>query len=314
MDVLITGGFGNLGSWLVRDALARGHRVSVLARRWRPIFPDGTVEWLECDIGDGASVRAAVGARAFDAVVHCACASNSPAPDYYETAMRVNALGTRHLVEALKAAPPRVLVYFSTMHVHGRNAGEVTEASELAPRGDYAATHLFAEPMVRWLEAKGTRVVTLRLTNSYGCPLDPGTSQWGLLLNDLARMAAVQGEVRLNSNGRAWRDFIWMGDVCEVVARLIEPGCGVAGTYLLGAGRSMTLWEVAERVAAAWRAHAGSEVPVRLNAADMSDPGPKLRVDTGRLQGALGGYAVNDRVEAEAVEVFKLVERMEARP
>jgi UDP-glucose 4-epimerase len=307
MKLLVTGGYGNLGSWIVRDALARGWDVSVLARRHRPLFEEPRVPWIPCDLGDPASVTSALAGTSFDAVVHCGCASHSPDPAYGELALRVNTLGTRQLVEHFRSAGTGVFVYFSTMHVYGRGGGVITEDTPCTPRNDYAATHLFAEHYVRWLEAKGVRTVILRLTNSYGCPVDLETTQWSLLLNDLARMAVQRREVRLQSNGLAWRDFLWMGDVCEAVAKLVDPACPVAGTYLLGAGRAMRLRDLAERVVAAFRAFpGGGEIPLILNQADTSPAPEELRVDTSRLQQALG-YPVRDRLTEEALEIFRRV-------
>ena len=253
------------------------------------------------------SVKSALAGRFFDAVVHCACVSHSSEPGYAAEALRVNTLGTRNLVEYLAADGLRAFVYFSTVQVCGRSGGVITEDAPCAPRNDYAATHLFAEHYVRWLEARSVRPVILRLTNSYGCPIDPGSSQWSLLLNDLARMAVLKREVRLQSNGLAWRDFLWMGDVGEAVARLVNPGCAVSGTFLLGAGRSMRLREVAERVVAAFRDFpGGGKLSLLLNDQDASVPPEELRVDTGRLQAALG-YPVRDRLSEEACNVFRMV-------
>lgn len=307
MKLLVTGGYGNLGSWIVRDALARGWDVSVLARRHRPLFDDRQVPWIEADLGDDASVKRALAGTSFDAVVHCGCASQSADPGYGERALRVNTLGTRQLVEHFQSAGTGAFVYFSTMHVYGRGSGVITEDTPCCPRNDYAATHLFAEHYVRWLEAKGVRTTILRLTNSYGCPVDLETTQWSLLLNDLARMAVQRREVRLQSNGLAWRDFLWMGDVCEAVARLLEPACPVSGTFQLGAGRSLRLRDVAARVVAAFREFpGGGEIPLILNTADPGAPPEELRVDTSRLQAALG-YPVRDRLTEEATEIFRRV-------
>jgi UDP-glucose 4-epimerase len=221
--------------------------------------------------------------------------------------LRVNTLGTRHLVEHLATDGLRAFVYFSTIQVFGRSGGVITEDTPCAPRNDYAATHLFAEHYVRWLAARSVRPAILRLTNSYGCPIDPGTSQWSLLLNDLARMAVLNREVRLLSNGLAWRDFLWMGDVCEVVARLVHPGCAVSGTFLLGSGRSMRLREVAEHVVEAFRDFpGGGKIPLILNEQDVRVPSEELHVETGRLQVALG-YPVRDRLGEEARSIFRMV-------
>jgi len=308
MRVLVTGGFGNLGSWLVKRFLVERWNVTVLARRYCPTFAAaGAVDYLECDVADAEQCEAALRGRAFDAAIHLACASQSTRPSYYREALLVNTLGTRNILEHLDRATLRQVIFFSTAQVYGVGEGVITEETPPAPHNDYSATHWYAEHYVREYErTRAVPCVVLRLSNSYGCPKDATTSQWSLVLNDLARMACLKGEIRLQSNGLAWRDFIWMGDVSEAVVRILRREPRLSGLFNLSSGSSVQLRDLAERVRAAYRLEFGVDVPVRLNEADPARPKEPLVVSSERLKAAID-FQLHDRVEEEARAIFRLV-------
>src|SRR5260370_31439320 len=69
MNLLVLGGTGFLSGTVVREALAAGHRVSMVTRGRRPALPG--VEALVADRSDRAALVGALGGRAFDAVIDC---------------------------------------------------------------------------------------------------------------------------------------------------------------------------------------------------------------------------------------------------
>ena len=67
MDLLVIGGTRFVGRHLVRAALVRGHRVTLLHRRGEQPFPE--LEHLHADRDDPAALARVLGGRAFDATV-----------------------------------------------------------------------------------------------------------------------------------------------------------------------------------------------------------------------------------------------------
>ena len=120
MQVLLTGATGFLGSHVARALVSAGHHVRALARRTssRAIVADvPELEWVEGDVVDLGSVRAAV--RGCEAVVHAA-AMVEFAPRYAARQREVNVEGTRHVLHAARDAGVKRFVHTSSIAAVGR--------------------------------------------------------------------------------------------------------------------------------------------------------------------------------------------------
>jgi UDP-glucose 4-epimerase len=304
--VLLTGGFGNVGSWLIDELLGQKADLTVLSSRGRRSERFRT---LKCDVTSLQECAAALSGSSFEIVIHAASANDQTEPDYFTKALTVNALGTRNLLEALPTAKLRHFVLLSTFQVYGRSSGEIDETTPAAPRSDYALTHLFAEDYVRRFNlVNGLPYSIVRLTNGYGCPRSDSAAQWPLLLNDLARGAFQNKEIRLKSNGRAQREFIWMKSAAQALVALANVTPAPDNIFNLGSGVSRPLLAVAEAVKSAYKKRYGKDLAIHLNEADKTDPGTVLKVSTEKLR-SLINYSAPEMFEQEADALFALLEQ-----
>jgi len=247
--------------------------------------------------------------RAFQYVVHAASANDFFVPGYPQLALNANALGTLNILQALDTASLQRFLYFSTFHVYGVAEGDVDETTPPAPRNDYALTHLFAEQYVQmWGRTQRLPYTIIRLSNSYGCPVDPESTKWYLVLNDLAKAAHTQREIVLKSNGLGRRDFIWMGDVAQAVAQLL-PHPGASGTVLnLCGGTSYRMLDVAQAVQAAYAQRYGITLPISTNPDDKTPESRPLNVSSTALQMLLPDFQPRNAFEDEALAIFQLLD------
>jgi dTDP-L-rhamnose 4-epimerase len=127
MQVLVTGGAGFIGSFLVDRLLASGHRVRVLDNLDAQVHPDGLSRYLAAeaelvvgDVRDRGQCRKAV--EGVDVVVHAAAAVGVGQSLYrVEHYVDVNVRGTATLLDCLAERKPAVgkLVMLTSMTGYG---------------------------------------------------------------------------------------------------------------------------------------------------------------------------------------------------
>ena len=187
MDVLVTGGTGFVGANLVRELLADGYTVRVLARPGgdRRALAGCAVEIVEGDLLDPASLRRSVaGARH---VYHAAADYRLWAPDL-RVIYRANVDGTRHLLQAAADAGAERIVYTSTVGAVGipkdGTPGDETTAVSLADMvGAYKASKFLAERVADEWAARGAPVVIVNPSAPIG-PWDVKPTPTGQMIVD----------------------------------------------------------------------------------------------------------------------------------
>src|SRR4051794_29577145 len=135
MRILVVGGAGYIGSHAVRRLLRAGHDVHVfdnldLGHAWAA--PEGRL--IIGDLADRAALESALRSAGAEAVMHFAAFASVPESvadpaKYY----RNNVVGTLNLLDAMRAAGVRRLVFSSTAAVYG--VAEVVPIPEGARSG-----------------------------------------------------------------------------------------------------------------------------------------------------------------------------------
>src|SRR5947199_312269 len=129
MRVLLTGGYGCIGSWIIRNLLDRGDQVWVYdlkedPRRLRLILDPGRlsdVTFLQGDVTELTHLRQAIDRNEVTHVVHLAGLQVPTCRADPILGAKVNVVGTLTVFEAVRLARPQVerLVYASSAAVFG---------------------------------------------------------------------------------------------------------------------------------------------------------------------------------------------------
>jgi UDP-glucose 4-epimerase len=268
--------------------MAAGMDVQALVRE--------RVPWVEADqaVGDLADMpidELHALCEGADAIVHLAGENEVVARQRPAAALADTVVATEKLVEGASGAGVGRLIYLSTVHVYGERIQEganLTEELRPEPRALYAISRLACEHLAAMLRAEGTELVVFRLTNSVGAPAHPAVDRWTLVTNDLCRQGVTTGELRLNSSGVQWRDFIAVEDVCSIIGHATASGPQrlPAGTYNLGSGRPSTIRHLAGLVQDSFERRTGLRPPLFAPEPETTRPKPyEVSVDRIRRHG-----------------------------
>lgn len=307
MRLLISGGFGYIGSHIVHEALNRGHRVGIIARSIPEHFRD-LASRSETRLWDIREPWSFTPSSSYDCLIHLAAANDLDSRDP-EEALRATALGTRHALAFCERLGIGRLMLFSTTQIYGEAAGEITEALTPAPLNDYGLTHWFAEEYVRAWSRKGVLDhVILRPANLYGAPLHHGVDRWSLVPGCFCREAVESGGITLRSSGRQRRDFVNVLAVAGGTLDMAERFDRHANrTYNLSSGNTLTIREVADLVARLFRQRYGRACAVACLSDDPKEA-ETYRISPDALRAAGADVLKYPSMEDEIIKTFTTLE------
>lgn len=283
--VAVTGAQGTIGQCLVQRLTNGGvRRIVALSRR--PCGPTQDINTCKCVEQVGCDIlslpdlsRVLAGCTLvfhLAAVVHAGRAEQDPL-----RAVKTNALGTAHVLEACRRLNIRQVIYASTGHVYGLPRSlPVTEDHETAPVSIYGSTKLAGEAMVRaYAISYGLSTVIARMANVYGASFR-AESVLGCMLQQL-----VNGGPICVSNFNSVRDFLYINDAVEGLIRLAALTDGSSGCHItnISTGRGVSIRELAETLVSVAIRYGIGRVEITETDRIGVDPVPKLVLDNGRL-------------------------------
>jgi dTDP-glucose 4,6-dehydratase len=249
--ILVTGGAGFIGSNFVLDWLAQcdepvinldkltyaGNRENLAG-----LESDSRHLFVEGDIGDTALVADLLRRHRPRAIVNFAAESHVDrsihGPDAF---IQTNIVGSFRLLEATRGywgeLPPPAKAAFRFLHVStdevygslSAQADAFTESHAYAPNSPYSASKAASDHLVRaYHHTYGLPVLTTNCSNNYGPYHFPEKLIPLMIVNALAgKPLPIYGD------GRQVRDWLYVGDHCSAIRRVMEAG-RAGETYNIG--------------------------------------------------------------------------------
>lgn len=274
MKVLVSGGTGLVGRYIVEELLAAGYSV-IIGGRHAPLPRafSRPVEFAPLSL-DPAHDHI----DAFDDAYFFVHAAFHHAPGKYrggegddpETFRRFNLDGTVRLFEAAKRAGTRRCIFISSRAVYGEHPpGTVlTETTPEKPETLYGQVKLDAERSLAHLAGPGFAAASLRLTGVYG-NLRP--NKWDKLIDDYLAGRPMLSRAGTEVHGR---------DVGQAVRLMLETESSrISGETFNISDLALDTWDILEPIR--WERDCSNRLPA---AADKSQLTP---MDTTKIR-ALG--------------------------
>jgi UDP-glucose 4-epimerase len=301
MRILLTVGAGYVGSACLRWLLEHGHdpiAYDNLSEGNRAAVPGASERLIVGEIHDTDALAGVMRDRGVEAVMHFAALASVPeSVAHPERYYRVNVGGTRSVLDAMKEAGVRRIVFSSTCATYGVHAEmPLREDSSQLPETPYGRTKLACEWMIQdYGQAYGLGYTVLRYFNAAGA--DPGGDYGedrrheGHLIPLVLHAAVgkrpkvmIYGTDYSTRDGSCERDYIHTADLAQahqLAVEAIEPGEGRA--YNVGTGAGATVLEVLRACEEA----VGRPIPHEFAGRRPGDPAVLIG-SADRLRGELG--------------------------
>ncbi len=277
--VLVTGGAGFIGCNFVRHLLGTGDgRVVVLDKltyaghraSLADVESDPRFHFVEGDIADPQRVEALFREHRPSAVVNFAAESHvDRSIDGPAAFVRTNVQGVFVLLEAARSHRESLegaardafrFLHVSTDEVFGSLGaeGKFSETTPYAPRSPYSATKAGADHLARaWHATYGLPVLVTNCSNNYG------PYQFPEKVIPLMTLNAAEGKpLPIYGDGLNIRDWLYVGDHCEALRRVLEAG-RPGGSYNIGGDAERTNIQIVDAICAALE----TELPAARNPA-----------------------------------------------
>lgn len=317
--ILVTGGAGYVGSLLVHELLAQGHRVRVVDRFWfgDPFSPHQRLELIDGDIREFSDAWL----DDVHSVIHLAGLSNDPTADFApDLNSESNVLATRIIAEATARHAASVgkevrfllastcSVYYSPASTDELNVRMMTELLPVAPTANYSKTKRMAELEVLRVADRTPEFcpVILRKGTIFGAS---PRMRFDLVVNTFTLHAWRKGEVTVHGHGEAWRPLLHIRDAVDAYAHLLwVPSDSVRGVTFNLVHKNYRVLELAHWVSEVLQER-GADIKVRRDRS-MTNGSRSYYVNGDKITERLGFRA--DRGTRESIlEIWDQLERGE---
>jgi UDP-glucuronate 4-epimerase len=226
MKIFVTGGSGFIGSNLVDRLLTLGHTV-VNYDNFDPFYSEKTkreniahalksqnYSLIEGDILDKEKLCASLVAASPDVVIHLAARGGvRPSIENPEAYYEINVTGTLNLLEAMRKANLRKLIFASSSSVYGNNTKVPFSESDNVdnPISPYAASKKSGELLCHtYHHLYGFDIFCLRFFTVYGPRQRPD-----LAIHKFLNAIINDEAITIYGNGTTQRDYTFVEDIID---------------------------------------------------------------------------------------------------
>ena len=270
MEILVTGGAGFIGKFLVRSLLENGNSVTIFDN-----FSNSTKDSVSSLVDIGAKIIEGDITKSLDIlntvkdkdkVIHLAAKISVPESiNNPSETFRVNVDGTKNVLAACEKNHVKKLIVSSSAAVYGEGSPDVklTERSKTNPISPYGESKVRMEQEIKqFVSEHNMDCVILRFFNIYG--IGQSLEYAGVITKFMKRITQER-PLEIFGNGMQTRDFVAIDDVINSIHNAIQTS--KSGTYNIASGKAVTIKELAEQMILL----SGKKLEIQYTAAKKGD-------------------------------------------
>ena len=203
MNILITGGSGLLASRLA-EKMSHQHQITLVSRKKIRPLDDIKVQYIKS--------YSDIELNNQDIVIHAASPNSN---DCRESSIVEEYLShTKKIMSEASNQKIKKVIFTSSTRVYGNIAGNIDEENHCKGIDNYSKMKIRIENLLLSKEHHFMPII-VRISNSFGYPIFKDSNCWHLLAMYISMKAVTCNQIRLNSNGREYKDFVPMNYVVD---------------------------------------------------------------------------------------------------
>ncbi|UOF90208.1 GDP-mannose 4,6-dehydratase [Fodinisporobacter ferrooxydans] len=251
--VLITGVNGFVGTHMCNYLLNKNIQVLGTGRSDSCKIKHKNLQYVKCDLLDSSSVKLLVEMNSFESIIHAAGENNaSQSWNDPQMTVKTNAIGTLHLLDALRKKPKahlKNIVVVSSSHEYGKmeTTDKISETFLTVPASPYGwSKYLQTSIAEMYAKSYGFPIVIARTFNLIG----PGSQ--GVCAQFARQVAQIenglQSPLLMVGNTTVSRDFLDVRDAVEAYWKLLNMHLPAPGeVFNICRGTSYQISEIANK-------------------------------------------------------------------
>jgi len=251
MSILVTGGAGFIGRWVVRELLSKGQGVIALDNlsngsiaNIKEFMENPNFTFIKGDILDQRKLGVAF-KRGTDACIHLAAQINvQESIDHPERAFKNNVVGSYNVLEECRKRDIKIVLVGTCMVYDAAISKPIHEEHPLKPASPYASSKLAAEELaISHFHGYGLPVVVTRPFNTYG-QFQKSNTEGGVVSIFIKRN--LKGKPLLVfGDGKQTRDLLYVEDCADFIVRASFNKRAVGEVINAGSGRDISMNDLA---------------------------------------------------------------------
>lgn len=251
MRILVTGGAGFIGKYLVKSLIENGNVVTIFdnfsnsSKKSMPDLIDIGAKVIEGNITKLDEISNAV--KDQEVVIHLAAkisvqdSIRNPSETF-----QVNVDGTKNVLVACEKNRVKKLIVASSAAVYGESLPDIklTEKSKTNPITPYGQSKVKMEQITKkFVSEHNINCIILRFFNIYGVGQ---SDEYAGVITKFIKRVTQNKLLEIFGDGLQTRDFVSVYDVINSIQNAISND--KSGTYNIASGKAVTIKELAEMI------------------------------------------------------------------